>query len=107
VPVARVNRGEAIMTAGAVQKFAPILSALNVAGGGAKFKGFATGGIPIPSTNSITNITNQTDGLTDEFLFELRSIKEEVSRPARSYVVESDITDTQLNVRRIEERAGF
>jgi hypothetical protein len=107
LPVARVNRGEAIMTAGAVQKFAPILSALNVAGGGAKFKGFATGGIPIPSTNSITNITNQTDGLTDEFLAELRSIKEEVSKPARSYVVESDITDTQLNVRRIEERAGF
>ena len=76
--------GEAVINSSSTQAFAPLLSAINEAGGGRSL---------VPSTG-VTQNMNQ-------------PVFPQNEKMQRVVVVESDITDTQRNVSRVEESASF
>lgn len=110
-PIARVNKGEAIISAGAmsIPGVPKLLSDINILGGGARFPGFIEGGV----LSNLTNTTNNNNGGslmnfdTAKLELLLSEIKSEVARPQRSYVVESDISEAQQRISTIRDRASF
>lgn len=98
-----VSRGEAVINAKAVERYKPLLSAMNASTGG---RAFAQGGIPLPgSSGNVNNIPLTMDNKEQVEL--LQQVRDLLSVPNRSYVVESDITSTQRQVSRIEARTEF
>lgn len=98
-PVARVNRGEAIINANSTRMFAPILSEINAIGGGKRFAGFADGGIFNSSTPNIV-VNSGNDELLQSILYRLEN-------PVAPQISEYEITSVQNRVSKIRERASF
>jgi hypothetical protein len=94
--LANVSNGESIMTAKTTSQFAPILSALNQAGGGS----------PIPSLGGVsTNNPSSNDPLRiDELINEVRALN---NRPIQTYVTEKSITTSQRIVANEQKRTRF
>jgi hypothetical protein len=90
------SHGESVMTARATSMFAPILSAMNVAGGG---RAFATGGIVSPSTFNQLSASQQ-QGKSFEV------INGRIDR-MKVYQVESEVSRSQLRVSTIENEATW
>lgn len=88
--------GESIMTARTTSMFAPLLSDLNVLGGG---RAFATGGIVSPSSYSQLAESNQRGKA-----FEV--INNRIDR-MRVYQVESEVSNSQLRVGTLESEATW
>ena len=78
------ERGEAIMTRGAVTMFAPLLSAMNQMGGGTSFVRSA-----VTTSNDNPNVSN--------------SAMEQAPIIVKSYVVSSDMTSTQEKNARLKD----
>jgi len=95
VPILASN-GESVMTARATSMFAPILSALNVAGGG---RAFASGGIVSPSTFNQLSAMQQQGNSFDVINGRIDRMK--------VYQVESDVSRSQLRVSTIESEATW
>lgn len=94
----KISKGESVINAAATKRFKPLLSAINQSTGG---RAFASGGIPIPgSSSTINNIPLGFDNKEQVEL--LQQVRDLLSVPNRSYVVETDITSTQSNIKRIE-----
>ena len=85
---AQLAPGESVINSVSTSRFLPVLSAINQAGGGKSL-------MPnLPATNQGQ-------------VFQLVYPKNEQSQPVRAYVVESDITDAQRRVQRIENSTRF
>lgn len=85
---ARLAPGEAVINSRSTSRFLPVLSAMNMAEGGRSL-------MPnLPATNQ---------GQKFEVVFP----KNEQMQPVRAYVVESDISDAQRRVQRIENSTRF
>ena len=85
---AQLAPGESVINSVSTSRFLPVLSAINQAGGGKSL-------MPnLPATNQGQ-------------VFELVYPKNEQVQPVRAYVVESDITDAQRRVQRIENSTRF
>jgi hypothetical protein len=85
---ARLAPGEAVINSRSTNKFLPVLSAINQDGGGRSL-------MPnLPATNQ---------GQTFEVVFP----ENKQTQPVRAYVVESDISDAQKRVQRIENSTRF
>jgi len=85
---ARLAPGEAVINSQSTQAFLPLLSAINEVGGGQSF-------VPeLPATNAPQKFAP---------IFPDNKTKE----PIRAYVVESDITDAQKRIARIERSTRF
>jgi hypothetical protein len=95
VPILASN-GESVMTARATSMFAPILSAINVAGGG---RAFASGGIVSPSTFNQLSAMQQQGNSFDVINGRIDRMK--------VYQVESDVSRSQLKVSTIESEATW
>lgn len=93
---ALLSNGESVMTARATSMFAPLLSNLNVLGGG---KAFANGGIVSPSSYSQLSESNQQGRA-----FEV--INNRIDR-MRVYQVESEVSNSQLRVGTLESEATW
>lgn len=81
---ARLSNGEAVMTAGAVTMFAPLLSMMNQMGGGASF------------TNSLNA------ALPDKPVVSAPSL-DQTPMIVKTYVVEKELTDAQYRQARLKE----
>ncbi len=88
--------GEAIINKKSTKMFAPMLSAINEAGGGVKF---ADGGTLPTTPVTMNNSTDFTEikGMLREF----------ANKPILTYVNESEVTRAQRNQRKIEKRTTF
>jgi hypothetical protein len=92
---AKLSNGEVVINANSAKRYLPILSEINEAGGGVPFA-------PKFGQSSTTMQPTSFDTSRLEHLLEQMS-----DRPIRTYVVESELTETQRRVERIEERAKF
>lgn len=89
--VAELEGGEAVINKKSTAMFKPLLSNLNVAGGGRKF---ADGGM-VFDVDSITNESNMIDVLAGALSNQ------------QVLLVEADVTNSQKNVKNIESRITF
>lgn len=103
---ARLSAGESVINARSTSMFRPLLSAINVAGGGVAFDGsrrskfqFAEGGVA--EAVGISNVSDP--GIGDR----IDKLIESLDRPQRVYVVETDIREASNKVKVIESRATF
>ena len=85
---AQLAPGESVINSASTSRFLPVLSAINQAGGGKSL---------------MPNLPASNQGQ----VFQLVYPKNEQSQPVRAYVVESDITDAQRRVQRIENSTRF
>lgn len=97
-PFGEVEGGEAVINKRSTKQFRKQLSQINQAGGGVSF---ASGGIlgdDLPASGS-----GDISGLSGV----LEKLSENLSKPSRSYVVESDITESQDQVLNLENNADI
>lgn len=95
---ARLSNGESVINAKSTKMFAPILSAMNVAGGGKAFP-MATGGMVTPT---------MMQEAAPYDMSRLEDILETwASRPIETYVKESSITSAQRDASKIQKRTRF
>ena len=99
---ARLSVGESVINARSTSMFRPILSAMNVAGGGVSFDNsrskfrFADGGTVVTDGSSVVNL-EQSSERVDKILEKLDNLK--------VYVAETDIREVTNKVSIIESRA--
>ena len=97
-PYGELEGGEAVINKRSTKQFSKQLSQINQAGGGVSF---ASGGIlgdDLPASGS-----GDISGLSGV----LEKLSENLSKPSRSYVVESDITESQDQVLNLENNADI
>jgi hypothetical protein len=85
---ARLAPGEAVINSRSTGRFLPVLSAINMAEGGRSL---------------MPNLPARNQGQTFEVVFP----ENKQTQPVRAYVVESDISDAQKRVQRIENSTRF
>lgn len=90
--------GEAVINKRSTSMFKGTLSRINQAGGGVKF---ASGGI-LGTTGPGSNL-----GDSGDLANVLQRLNTNLEKPTRSYVVESDITDSQTRVENLENNADI
>jgi hypothetical protein len=95
---AKLSNGESVINAKSTKMFGPILSAMNVAGGGKAFP-MATGGMVTPE---MVSASTQYDMGKLEYILEKYA-----SRPIETYVKEVNITNAQKDASRIDRRTKF
>ncbi|MHC4647310.1 MAG: hypothetical protein ACYTBJ_17605, partial [Planctomycetota bacterium] len=96
-PYGELEGGEAVINKRSTKMFKPLLSKINQAGGGVKF---AQGGI-------LGSTTPQTATGNSDLTNILERLNENIQKPVRSYVVETDVTDTQNRVQDLENNASL
>ena len=86
---ANLSNGESVINARSTAAFAPLLSAMNEAGGGASFTGGGSQSASAPSNTDsmLSTITNQSQA------------------PIKTYVVASDVSTVQSLNRQIKSRS--
>jgi hypothetical protein len=95
---AKLSNGESVINAKSTKMFAPLLSAMNVAGGGRAF--------PMASGGMVTPQMVQQSGNYD--MSRLENILEKYSeRPIETYVKESSVTSAQMRTDKIKRRTSF
>lgn len=95
-PFGELEGGEAVINKKSTKMFAPMLSAINEAGGGVQF---ASGGV-IPTQTVITEDTSKLNRI--EMMLERFA-----NKPILTYVNESEVTRAQRNQKKIEKRTSF
>lgn len=96
---ARLSNGESVINAKSTKLFAPVLSAINEAGGGVAIPHLKNGGIytaPVAQQNQYMD----TKAIVD-------AIYSANERPIETYVKESAITTAQKNTQRLRNRTSF
>lgn len=78
--------GEAVMTRGAVTAFGPLLSALNVAGGGTSFNNAITSGGPLQDNPKVANVNTEQNPMV-----------------IKTFVVSTDMTSEQEKQARLKD----
>lgn len=96
-PYGELEGGEAVINKRSTKMFKPLLSKINQAGGGVKF---AQGGI-------LGSTTQQTATGNSDLTNILERLNENIQKPVRSYVVETDVTDSQNRVQDLENNASL
>jgi hypothetical protein len=96
---AKLSNGESVINAKSTKMYAPLLSAINVAGGGKAFP-MATGGMVTPPMVQAANENYDMSRL--EYILEKYA-----SRPIETYVKEVDITNAQRDTSKINKRTKF
>ena len=95
---AKLSNGEVVINAKSAKKFAPILSAINEAGGGKKIPHLATGGM-VGQSNSPMVVSNNID---------LQPLIDAINNQSREvYVKESTVTNAQNNAEKLKRRTRF
>lgn len=102
---AMLSAGESVINARSTAMFAPLLSAINVAGGGVAFSNsnaprFADGVINVPASTTSTASFERLEAIVAELA---ESVRISDSKPVT--VLESDVTGTQKRVEVIKNRA--
>jgi hypothetical protein len=94
-PFGELEGDEAVINKKSTKLFGPMLSAINVAGGGKSFDNSSpTSVFPVSSSNNdLTEIKN--------------ALKKFSNTPIQTYVNESEITKSQNNVKRLQKRNTF
>ena len=95
---AKLSNGESVINAKSTKMFAPILSAINQAGGGKAIPHLATGGLV--STTNMTSVNNDFKELKD-------AIYSLADRPIETYVKQTVVTNAQDTARKIKNRTTF
>lgn len=95
--VAEMEGGEAIINRRSTAMYAPILSAINQAGGGVKFADGGMFNLPniAPDAAAVANTTAQSRANESEMINTLRGILEATQRPTRAVVSLNTFEDTQ------------
>lgn len=97
---AKLSNGESVINAKSTKMFAPILSAINQAGGGKA--------IPSLGSNNMANgglVTSPMSNSSDDRL--LNVIENLADRPIETYVSEREITKSQMKKQRENRRSSF
>lgn len=97
---AKLSNGESVINAKSTKMFAPILSAINQAGGGKA--------IPSLGSNNMANgglVTSPMSNSSDDRL--LNVIENLTDRPIETYVSEREITKSQMKKQRENRRSSF
>jgi hypothetical protein len=98
--MARVSNGESVINARSTKMFAPLLSAINQAGGGRAIPSFANGGmVNVPPT--------QVSQSLDTFERLEKAIYSISDRPIETYVKQTVVTNAQDTARKIKNRTTF
>lgn len=95
---AKLSNGESVINAKSTRMFAPILSAINQAGGGKAIPNLATGGLV--TTGMTTSTNNDFQELKD-------AIYSLADRPIETYVKQTVVTNAQDTARKIKNRTTF
>lgn len=96
----RISKGESVINAAATRKYKPLLSAINQSTGG---RAFASGGIPLPGSNLNSNSEIMEIDSAEQIEL-LKQVRDLLTIPNRSYVLETDITSSQKQIQKIEKR---
>lgn len=95
---AKLSNGESVINAKSTRMFAPILSAINQAGGGKAIPNLATGGL---ITTGMTTSTNNDFQELKDAIYSL------ADRPIETYVKQTVVTNAQDTARKIKNRTTF
>lgn len=93
---AKLSNGEVVINAKSVKAFAPLLDAINQAGGG----------VAIPYTNKpiVKSVEKSTDYNFERLEGAILSLND---RPIETYVTESSITNAQMKAKKLKSRTSF
>lgn len=97
---AKLSNGEAVINAKSTKMFAPMLSAINQAGGGKAIPHLKNGGIYTEPSMQMQGGYLDTQAIVD-------AIYSTNERPIETYVSESSITTAQKNKQRLKGRTSF
>jgi hypothetical protein len=95
---AKLSNGESVINAKSTKMFAPVLSAINQAGGGKAIPNFANGGLV---TSSMTTTTDNSFDRLEKAIYSL------ADRPIETYVKQTVVTNAQDTARKIKNRTTF
>ena len=105
---AKLSNGESVINAKSTKMFAPVLSAINQAGGGNPIPKLAGGGVVSVDTNSVMNSSTQTayngDGVVDLGDGTLNALDQIFSKVS---VNTNEITNAQNQISKVERRTKF
>lgn len=103
---AKLSNGEVVINAKSSKKFAPILSAINEAGGGKKIPHLASGGIGV-SNATVSNMSNENNMSINTNLDLQPLIDAITSQNKEIYVKESTVTNAQNSAEKLKRRTRF
>lgn len=103
---AKLSNGEVVINAKSSKKFAPILSAINEAGGGKKIPHFAGGGVSV-SNATVSNNTNDMSTSINTNIDLQPLIDAIYSQNREIYVKESTVTNAQNSAEKLKRRTRF
>ena len=98
--VARVSNGESVINARSTKMFAPLLSAINQAGGGRAIPAFADGGMVNVSPTQVSQSMDNFERLEKA----IYSISE---RPIETYLKQTVLTNSKDTANKIKKRTTF
>jgi hypothetical protein len=103
---AKLSNGEIVINAKSSKKYAPLLSAINEAGGGKKIPHLAAGGVVVSNSN-VSNISNMSSAMTNSNI-DLQPLIDAINNQSKEvYVKESSVTNAQNNAEKLKRRTRF
>lgn len=104
---AKLSNGEIVINAKSSKKFAPMLSAINQAGGGKKIPYLKSGGTFISTTNDGSN-TSMSGGYASVQTMDIQPLVDAIQNQNKEvYVKESTVTNAQNNAEKLKRRTRF